>query len=81
MLAGRRLDAQALAEKVVETVVGQGIEIYELRQQVETLTEESRQGDSVLRGEIEQACRERAELRRLLEEARVSIGELGEHER
>jgi excisionase family DNA binding protein len=75
----RRVDPNAVAREVVQTVVRQGVELHELRAQLRALVEESRHDDRELREEIERARDERRQLRRLLEDARDEIVELQQH--
>ena len=60
--AQTRLDPEVLVREVIETLNRRGIEIYELRRELENMRAEFRQ-------EIEHARRERGDLRRRLDRA------------
>jgi hypothetical protein len=73
---GRPPDPEAVASELVQTLIGQTIEIYELRRSLELLREESRRDDAVIRGQLLEAKRERAALRDKLVEAEQERAEL-----
>jgi chromosome segregation ATPase len=76
--AGRDVEPETVARELIETLIRQNLEIYELRQRLDALVAESRSGDATLREQIEQARRERRELRRDLELAQRERAELRE---
>lgn len=74
--AGQRVDPSEVAREIVDTLVRQGVELHELRLQLQALSVESRTDDEGLRKEIERARKDRAQLRRSLEDARAEIAKL-----
>jgi predicted RNase H-like nuclease (RuvC/YqgF family) len=73
---GRLSDPEAVASELVQTLIGQTIEIYELRQSLDLLRRESRQDDELIRDQLREAKKERLELRELLETADRERAEL-----
>jgi chromosome segregation ATPase len=73
---GRLPDPEAVASELVQTLIGQTIEIYELRQSLELLRRESRRDDELIRDQLREAKKERAELREQLERADQERAEL-----
>jgi excisionase family DNA binding protein len=63
-----QVDPKAVARELVQTLIRQGIELNELRLQLEALEDESRRQDANLLEQIEQARRERRELRAQIEQ-------------
>jgi excisionase family DNA binding protein len=77
----KRMDSDAVAREIVDTLVRQSIELHELRALVEGFASESRHDDDVLRAEIDRARREREELRAALRVADERIAELASRSR
>ena len=74
----RSVKPEVLAREVVDTLVRQSVELYELRKEIRSLIEESRRDDTELRGEIERARQERRDLRRTIERMREEFAGLAD---
>ena len=74
--APRSVKPEVIAREVVDTLIRQSVELYELRKEIRSLIEESRRDDTELRGEIERARQERRDLRRTIERMREEFAGL-----
>jgi excisionase family DNA binding protein len=71
-MRAEKVDAQAVARELVQTVIRQGIELHNLTQRLEELEAATRAGHEAQQEELDQARRERRALQKQVRELRSS---------
>jgi excisionase family DNA binding protein len=71
-IRAEKVDAQAVARELVQTVIRQGIELHILAQRLEELEAATRAGHEAQQEELDQARRERRALQKQVRELRSS---------